>query len=41
MSNGVLKRVGTASQLKAMEKVETFEEAFIKIATDEVIYENN
>ena len=41
MSNGVLKRVGTASQLKAMEKVETFEEAFIKIATDEVLYENN
>ena len=41
MSNGVLKRVGTASQLKAMEKVETFEEVFIKIATDEVLYENN
>lgn len=41
MSNGVLKRVGTASQLKAMEKVETFEAAFIKIATDEVLYENN
>lgn len=42
MSNGTLKKVGTVSSLKNFANVETFEEAFIKIATDsEELYENN
>lgn len=36
MANGVLKAQGTADDLKALAKTENFEEAFVRIAGDEV-----
>lgn len=36
MANGVLKAQGTSSELKALAKTEDFEEAFVRIAGDEI-----
>lgn len=36
MANGVLKAQGTADELKALAKTDNFEEAFVRIAGDEV-----